>query len=163
MMKHCMFILAFALFLPCISVNAQFAHRDGPYEKSSSLERCQLNEAGCEAGYIQVKWPVTISNSCARPSYYPNLIPEGAVFHTVVRILVSEQGEPIRFVVENSSGLESLDSALLAAARSCRFQPGTRGGRPAALEVVWGQQWTRVPRAFEVIRVVPPIQVSPKP
>ncbi|MCE4555371.1 energy transducer TonB family protein [Roseateles cellulosilyticus] len=59
------------------------------------------------------------------------------------------------------SGTSALDNALVAAAKTCRFQPGTRGGVPAALTTSWVEVWERTPSAPQMTRVLPPPTSAP--
>ncbi len=47
-----------------------------------------------------------------------------------LRVVVSEEGEPLSVIIKTSSGFQSLDNAALEAVRNWRFKPGTLAGVP---------------------------------
>lgn len=79
-----------------------------------------------------------------RPVYPAGAQRAGIGGIVLLRVLVSERGEPLR--VEIARGVRpDLDEAALAAVRGWRFEPGMRGGRAVA-------SWMTVAVPFEGVR-----------
>lgn len=78
--------------------------------------------------------PLTAEN---RPPAYPLLARKRGWEGTVVlAVRVLEDGRVQSVEVHSSSSYKLLDDAALQAVRQWRFQPGTRGGRTAAMQVL---------------------------
>jgi TonB family protein len=78
--------------------------------------------------------PLTAEN---RPPAYPLLARKRGWEGTVVLMVrVLEDGRVQSVKVHSSSSFKLLDEAALQAVRRWRFQPGTRGGRAAAMQVL---------------------------
>jgi protein TonB len=58
-----------------------------------------------------------------------------------LRFLISENGQVLSGVIDQSSGYRRLDEAALAALSLCKFKPATRNGKPiqdwSALRYRW--------------------------
>lgn len=109
-----------------------------------------------------MKWPAPVPNSCGRPAVIPELLPQGFTGLTAVAILVDESGAVVESRITNSSGQPALDQALLAAARACKFIPGTRANVPSALPTVWVYRWGTPPDSTST-RIVAPYPLPRRP
>lgn len=54
----------------------------------------------------------------------------------LLKVLVTEQGNPETVVVSKSSGYERLDNAALNAVKQWRFEPARKGGKPLSAYVI---------------------------
>jgi protein TonB len=70
-----------------------------------------------DAGALRPVYPL----ACRRASH------EGTA---VVRVVIGEDGKPLRVEIVRSAGCRELDEAALDAARTARFRPARRWGRP---------------------------------
>ena len=77
------------------------------------------------------------------PRYPPQAVRQRQEGEVVLRILVSETGDPIQIEIERSSRHRILDRAAMDAVRSWKFNPGMRNGRPV-------QGWVLVPINFRL-------------
>lgn len=75
---------------------------------------------------------------------YPRLARQAQLDGTVhVRVLVLENGSVKKVMIEQSSGITSLDDAAEKAAYKCTFKPGIQNGRPVKV-------WVSFPFVFEL-------------
>jgi TonB family protein len=92
------------------------------------------------AGDQAIERPMPLSGDV--PIEYPlELWDRDVEGETLLRVLVTEEGQVRRVEVLQSSGHEALDSAAVGGARELRFQPALRNGR--RIEV-----WATVPVHF---------------
>ena len=76
------------------------------------------------------------------PSFSRRLGESGQV---MLRVLIDEQGRPLRVDVETSSGFPRLDDSAIASARSAQFKPYMENDVPR-------QVWVRLPIVFDLER-----------
>ncbi|MDO4232421.1 MAG: energy transducer TonB, partial [Lautropia sp.] len=67
----------------------------------------------------------------------------GETGKVMLRVLLDEKGTPVKIEIEESSGFPRLDQAAIAAARSSRYSPYVRDGKPQ-------QVIARVPIVFDL-------------
>lgn len=79
-------------------------------------------------GNPEIQWPAAAK---ALYSNYP-----GIVLVVKLRVTISERGTVSAARVHASSGVQSLDSAAVEGIRVWRFEPGRRGGRTVAMDVI---------------------------
>jgi len=80
------------------------------------------------------------------PPYPPQAMRRGLQGEVILRVLVAEDGRPLRIEVDRSSGHRELDRAAeRQILQRWRFQPAQREGRPV-------QSWVRIPIAFRLDR-----------
>ncbi|MFG6417246.1 energy transducer TonB [Roseateles sp. DC23W] len=153
-------VITLALALTTAAAHAQFV--SGPVVSPATKERCvSPTEAGCEDGFVRITWPIAIGGTCRRPAFVRDLLPAGFKARTIVDIAVDKDGAVTDVKLLIPSGTSALDNALVAAAKTCRFQPGTRGGVPAALTTSWVEVWERTPSAPQMTRVLQPPTSAP--
>jgi periplasmic protein TonB len=76
-----------------------------------------------------------------KPPYPPVSKRMGEQGRVVVRVFVSEDGQPQKSELRTSSGFDRLDATAVATVMRWRFRPGMRGGVPEAM-------WVSVPIDF---------------
>lgn len=92
-------------------------------------------DAAVEAEEPTVVSPRAVPSDCPPPAY-PRLAERRGWTGTVVLLIdVAADGSVSDVTIESSSGYEVLDEAAVSAVRGWRFQPGTLGGKAAALVV----------------------------
>jgi TonB family protein len=91
----------------------------------------------------------------ASPRFFSSALPSSGVEPTFVQLVVSEVGQVTDARVVRSSGVASLDAALVAAALKCSFTPGTRAGRPAAMKTMWIYRWIKNDNQKPTIVITP--------
>lgn len=73
-----------------------------------------------------------ISYRKMRPPRYP---PQAARQHqtgkVILKVLVGVDGSPVEVTVEKTSGSRLLDQAAIDAVKTWKFNPGSKGGKPA--------------------------------
>jgi len=88
-----------------------------------------------------LKPPLLIAGSCKKPDYPQDSLRENEAGIVVLNFLVDEQGNALTVTIGSSSGYFRLDEAARTALQQCKFQPGTRDGKPtsasATIEYVW--------------------------
>lgn len=111
---------------------------------SSNDEDEQTPESTSPSNSIQSSAPSALSYAGATPVHYPM---ESKRHHeqgvVIVRVLVSENGTPLKVELEKSSGYLRLDRAAQESVMNWRFQPGTRDGQVH-------EAWGRIPIAFHL-------------
>lgn len=76
-------------------------------------------------------------SGCAPAAAYPEAARlAGISGEALIRIVVSESGEPLETTIETSSGNELLDAAALDTARRWRFTPASWQGRAVEFDVL---------------------------
>lgn len=65
------------------------------------------------------------------PRYPPQAVRQRQEGKVILKVLVGVDGSPQEITVEKSSGSRLLDNAAIAAVKTWRFNPGSKGGRPA--------------------------------
>ena len=73
------------------------------------------------------------------PSYPPDALAEGIEGWVDVSFVVSPTGEVGEAMVEDSSGVKSLERAALASVRTWTYKPATRDGEPVEQSIVHSQ------------------------
>lgn len=103
--------------------------RDGVPEKVWAVQKVSFSRAGLP--------PERIDCSSALPPDLPG--PDGAPLTgaAAIRSLVDENGKLLDVQLQKSTGNAQLDASALEWARTCRFKPGTRDGKP---EKAWATQ-----------------------
>ena len=61
----------------------------------------------------------------------------------LVRVLIDEQGNPLKLELQQSSGFSRLDDSAMTAVRAARFKPYTEDGTPR-------QVWVLIPIVFDL-------------
>lgn len=154
-----------AMALCGLQSQALFAQRipSGPGQRSDTLERCRsAEEPGCDGGFVKVVWPKPIPGTCGRPAFLPQLLPSGYSGYTTVLLTVDASGGLLNSRVLHTSGISALDDALMSAAATCRFEPGSRGGNPAVLTSLWFEQWGKSDILSTAVRIAPlPSRIPP--
>jgi len=106
----------------------------------------QDNEPGCVNGKMIYVLPVLVPGTCSKPPY-PRQAVKGKMEGTSrLRLNITEDGTLVSARVDQSSGHQVLDDALIASVQTCKFSGGTRGGFPAKLSVYVEHQWKIEPK-----------------
>ena len=66
------------------------------------------------------------------PKYPPQAVRQRQQGKVLLKVLVGFDGKPEEMTVEKSSGSRLLDQAAIAAVKTWMFNPGQKGGKPAA-------------------------------
>ena len=67
----------------------------------------------------------------------------GETGRVLVRVLVDEQGHPVKLALQQSSGFSRLDESATTAIRAARFKPYTEDGKPRPV-------WVLIPIEFDL-------------
>jgi TonB family protein len=75
------------------------------------------------------------AESLVRPAYPEEARKAGVVGTSIVEVTVGADGAVLACSLVTSSSSSALDQAALDAARSSKFAPGTKGGKPVVMKV----------------------------
>jgi protein TonB len=76
-----------------------------------------------------------------QPNYPDSARRRGIEGTTLLKIRVSDQGEVVEVLVDQSAGHDDLDQAAIAAVKKWRFEPARKGNQPVA-------SWAKLPVRF---------------
>lgn len=65
------------------------------------------------------------------PRYPPQALRQRQQGKVILRVLVGEDGSAVEVTVQKSSGSRLLDQAAIEAVKTWKFNPGSKGGKPA--------------------------------
>lgn len=102
--------------------------------QTGCVNSSKLNESAVRAETLEVNHPPLFSVTSQNA---------GSVGQVILRVLVSESGDPIKVEVQQSSGFAKLDEAALSAVRNRHFTPAKLGGKPI-------EDWVNVPIEFRL-------------
>ncbi len=120
------------------STSGQFRERPGPRSPRLTIAAACLVLACVSEQEIDGPVPLAEGGAVEYPLEMWNRDIEGT---TLLRVLVNAEGGIDSVMVGESSGHPALDSAAVEGARSMRFQPAERRGRPLGI-------WVRLPVHF---------------
>ena len=104
-----------------------------PGTRSGDTGRCRTGSARSTSIRSRPSIPAYAHNPA--PEYPQSARWEGEEGTVLLRVLVNVSGLPEKITVARSSGYTSLDRAAEQAVQHWRFIPGTRDGRPVAMQV----------------------------
>lgn len=121
--------------LSSVSEELVAAHLNHVTQNSADTQAMNRNYEGTAfvPAYLMAEPP-------CKPTY-PKALQNGETGFVRTKLWINPQGKPINIGIVKSSGVRELDKEILRALYLCKFQPGTKDGRPTdswiALEYEW--------------------------